>query len=75
MPLGTLTGLAGALGGGGVPGAGGFTDTGSAVSGATLGPVTIGGLNPPPAGFELTPATAAIGAAVIVGTMLWLRGR
>ena len=50
-----------------------FTDTGSAISGATLGPVTIGGLNPPPQGFELTPLSIGIGVALAAGLVVIAR--
>jgi len=67
MPFGLP--LVGSLLGGGTPGAGGFTDTGSAISGATLGSVTIGGINPAPQGFELTPVSIGVGVALAVGVI------
>ena len=63
------------LGGGGQGGVPGFTDTGSAVSGATLGAVTIGGINPAPQGFEVTPTAVALGVAIALGIVVVARKR
>ena len=79
MPFGAVTGLAKTL----LPtGAGdalanlpGLSDSGNAISGATLGPVQVGGINPLPSTGGVPTATAVAVAAALGVTFLVLRGR